>query len=115
VLQQRQQRALAGVQRHRVDEVEQPRLGQRAQLGVDVAAAQRDAQRRLLALIACAMRKAPYTAPGKGTESSTTSGRWRASACSVSLCSVRSTRLGGAASACGQRLEARLAHRQRSA
>jgi hypothetical protein len=31
-------------------------------------------------LMAWAMRKAPYTEPGKGTESSTTSGAWRSMA-----------------------------------
>ena len=43
---------------------------------------------------------AAYTAPGNGTDSSTTSGWWRSMACKVSVCSSSSTRFIGAASAC---------------
>ena len=53
VFEQRQQRALAGVKRHRIDEVKALRLAQLAQLaqlGVDIAAAQRDADARVLGL-----------------------------------------------------------------
>ena len=50
-------------------------------------------------LTACAMRKAAYTVPGNGTDTSTSVGRWRCSAARVSSASVRSIRFGGAASA----------------
>ena len=50
MLDERQQRPLAAVQRDDVDEVEQARLGQLAQLGVDEAAAQRDGDGRIVRL-----------------------------------------------------------------
>ena len=52
------------------------------------------------ALMACAIRKAAYTEPGNGTDTSTTLGAWRFTASSVNSISVRSTRFSGAASAC---------------
>ena len=48
----------------------------------------------------CAMRKAAYTAPGNGTEISTTSGWCAAKACKVNVCNDSSTKLSGAARAC---------------
>jgi hypothetical protein len=51
------------------------------------------------ALRVCAMRKAAYTEPGKGTDSSTTCGWWRAMVSRVRAFSCASTRVGGAASA----------------
>ena len=51
------------------------------------------------ALMACAMRKAAYTDPGNGTDSSTTVGWWRATASCVSCSSSSSTSVGGAANA----------------
>ena len=60
VLDEREQRPLAVVERDVVDVVEHARLGELAQLGVDVAAAERDARRRRdRAWIARAMRNAP--------------------------------------------------------
>jgi hypothetical protein len=50
VLQQRQQRPLAGVQRHIVEVVEHPHVAQFAQLGVDEAAAQHGDKGRVLRL-----------------------------------------------------------------
>ncbi len=63
--------------------------------------------------MACAMRKAAYTAPGNGTDSSTIVGAWRASASGVSSRRVSSTRFGGAARAWAKRVEGGLAARQR--
>jgi hypothetical protein len=59
MLEQRQQRALAVVQRDVVEMVEHPGLGQLAQFGIDEAAAQHGDDGGSAALIACAMRKAP--------------------------------------------------------
>ena len=60
VLDQREQRRLAVVERDEVDVVEHARLGQLAQLGVDVAAAEHDrASPARRALIARAIRNAP--------------------------------------------------------
>ena len=57
---QREQRRLAVVERDVVDVVEHARIGELAQLGVDVAAAERDrASPARAALIARAMRNAP--------------------------------------------------------
>ena len=47
MLDQREQRPFAGIQRHDVDEVEQTRLGEFTQLGVDETAAERDDHLRM--------------------------------------------------------------------
>ena len=59
VLDERQQRRLAVVERDVVDVVEDARVGELAQLGVDVAAAERDAVAGRARLTARAMRNAP--------------------------------------------------------
>ena len=81
MFQQREQRALAGVERDEVEEVEDTRLGQLAQLGVDEAAAQRGDDRRVVRLDRLrdaerARRPSRGRAP-RPARASAGGGRWR--------------------------------------
>ena len=75
---QRQQRPLAAVQRDHVDEVEQARLGQLAQLGVDEAAAQRDGDGRIVRLDRLRDAQRAVHRAGEGHRQQHQRGRWRA-------------------------------------
>ena len=110
MLDQREQRAFAGVQRDEVEEVEHARLGQLAQLGVDEAAAERgdhvrvprldglrDAQRRVHR---AGKRHRQQHQRAAGADRLPRASAWPARS---------STRLGGCGERLGQRIEGGLA------